>query len=216
MPIETSLPDRRWSRGLGGLSLALGAAPLAAPRQIAKLIGVPERRALLYAVGVRELLAGVGLLATRRKGVFAWARVAGDLMDIALLGTGFAKTRSPRAAGALGFVLGVTVLDLIAARRLAPTQTIHASVTVDRPLHEVEALARSLPRPRGQLSFTAAPSSRGTELHLQSTVSREAAQNDLRHLKQLIEVGEIVHSDASIHRGPHPAQPSPMPKGARP
>lgn len=32
---------------------------------------------------------------------------------------------------------------------------------------------------------------------------------ELRHLKQLVEVGEIVHSDASIHRGPHPAQPDP-------
>jgi len=29
----------------------------------------------------------------------------------------------------------------------------------------------------------------------------------LRHAKQLIEIGEIVHSDASIHRGPHPARP---------
>ena len=29
----------------------------------------------------------------------------------------------------------------------------------------------------------------------------------LRHAKQIIEIGEIVHSDASIHRGPHPAQP---------
>lgn len=34
-------------------------------------------------------------------------------------------------------------------------------------------------------------------------------QRELRHLKQLVEVGEIVHSDASIHRGPHPAQPDP-------
>jgi uncharacterized membrane protein len=32
---------------------------------------------------------------------------------------------------------------------------------------------------------------------------------ELRHLKQLVEVGEVVHSDASIHRGPHPAQPDP-------
>lgn len=30
---------------------------------------------------------------------------------------------------------------------------------------------------------------------------------ELRHLKQLVEVGEVVHSDASIHRGPHPARP---------
>ena len=34
-------------------------------------------------------------------------------------------------------------------------------------------------------------------------------QRELRHLKQLVEVGEIVHSDASIHRGPYPAQPDP-------
>ena len=32
-------------------------------------------------------------------------------------------------------------------------------------------------------------------------------QEDLRRLKQVIEVGEVVQSDASIHRAPHPAQP---------
>ena len=31
---------------------------------------------------------------------------------------------------------------------------------------------------------------------------------DLRRLKQVMETGEVVHSDASIHRGMHPAQPS--------
>jgi uncharacterized membrane protein len=31
---------------------------------------------------------------------------------------------------------------------------------------------------------------------------------DLRRLKQVLETGEVVHSDASIHRGRHPAQPS--------
>jgi uncharacterized membrane protein len=31
---------------------------------------------------------------------------------------------------------------------------------------------------------------------------------DLRALKQILEVGEIIHSDASIHSGMHPAQPS--------
>jgi uncharacterized membrane protein len=32
--------------------------------------------------------------------------------------------------------------------------------------------------------------------------------HDLRHLKQILEVGEIVNSDASIHSGMHPARPS--------
>jgi uncharacterized membrane protein len=32
--------------------------------------------------------------------------------------------------------------------------------------------------------------------------------HDLRNLKQILEVGEVVNSDASIHTGMHPAQPS--------
>jgi hypothetical protein len=32
-------------------------------------------------------------------------------------------------------------------------------------------------------------------------------ERELRAFKQLLEVGEIVHSDASIHPGMHPAQP---------
>jgi uncharacterized membrane protein len=37
---------------------------------------------------------------------------------------------------------------------------------------------------------------------------------DLRRLKQVMETGEVVHSDASIHRGPHPAQPDEARAGA--
>jgi hypothetical protein len=33
-------------------------------------------------------------------------------------------------------------------------------------------------------------------------------EGDLRRFKQVLETGEVVHSDASIHRGPHAAQPS--------
>ncbi|MDQ3367110.1 MAG: SRPBCC family protein [Myxococcota bacterium] len=33
-------------------------------------------------------------------------------------------------------------------------------------------------------------------------------EGDLRRFKQVMETGEVVHSDASIHRGPHPARPS--------
>jgi uncharacterized membrane protein len=33
-------------------------------------------------------------------------------------------------------------------------------------------------------------------------------KGDLRRLKQVLETGEVVHSDASIHRGMHPARPS--------
>ncbi|MBA3394553.1 MAG: SRPBCC family protein [Deltaproteobacteria bacterium] len=43
-------------------------------------------------------------------------------------------------------------------------------------------------------------------------------EGDLRRFKQVLETGEVVHSDASIHRGPHPARPSERPlaeKGLR-
>jgi hypothetical protein len=33
-------------------------------------------------------------------------------------------------------------------------------------------------------------------------------RNDLRRFKQVIETGEVVQSDASVVKGPHPAQPS--------
>jgi len=36
--------------------------------------------------------------------------------------------------------------------------------------------------------------------------------DDLRRLKQVLETGEIVDSDASIHRGMHPARPSVQPR----
>jgi uncharacterized membrane protein len=36
----------------------------------------------------------------------------------------------------------------------------------------------------------------------------EQVASDLRHLKQVLETGGVVHSDASIHRGMHPARPA--------
>jgi uncharacterized membrane protein len=88
---------------------------------------------------------------------------------------------------------------------------------------------RSLPGSRvansGRVRFTDAAGDRGTEVHLELhydppagklgvTVAKlfgeEPAQqvaDDLRRFKQVLEVGEVIHSDASIHRGMHPAQP---------
>jgi uncharacterized membrane protein len=35
----------------------------------------------------------------------------------------------------------------------------------------------------------------------------QQVEADLRRLKQVLETGEVVHSDASIHKGMHAAQP---------
>jgi len=43
---------------------------------------------------------------------------------------------------------------------------------------------------------------------LAKLLTKPQIKGDLRRLKQVLETGEVVRSDASIHRGPHPAQPS--------
>ena len=39
----------------------------------------------------------------------------------------------------------------------------------------------------------------------------QQAQDDLSHFKQVMETGDIVLSDATKQRGPHPAQPNEKP-----
>jgi uncharacterized membrane protein len=78
--------------------------------------------------------------------------------------------------------------------------------------------------PAGTVRFTQAPDGKSTEVRVEvayeapemaskisaeliGRLSAEKLKADLRRLKQLLEVGEVVHSDASIHRGLHPARP---------
>ena len=50
---------------------------------------------------------------------------------------------------------------------------------------------------------------RGPSLELARLFARPQVRGDLRRLKQVLETGEVLRSDASVHRLPHPAQPSP-------
>ena len=71
-------------------------------------------------VGLRELACGVGILSKRRPAGWVWARVAGDMMDIALLGAAMASgaPRRDRVVAATAAVLGVTAADLYDAVQL--------------------------------------------------------------------------------------------------
>jgi uncharacterized membrane protein len=118
------------ARGLGWFSLGLAFAEESAPDQLARLIGVSDAcrrartdertRAILRAVGIREAVSGIGILAQARPVGWLWARVAGDVMDLALLGV--ALTRKParpeRVAAALSAVAGITVLDVWTSLRM--------------------------------------------------------------------------------------------------
>ena len=147
------MTDRDRARALGWLSVGLGVAETAAPRALARAVGAPVRPALVRtAYGLRELVAGAGLLAASNVRPWVWARVAGDVVDLATLAA-VAGGRNPRrgtAALALAAVAGVTALDVRTALALgrdgrdgepkgAPpdAQEARQSVTVGRPRDEV-------------------------------------------------------------------------------
>jgi uncharacterized membrane protein len=106
-----------------------------------------------------------------------------------------------------------------------------AETTEDRPgeLISWRSLPGSQVRNAGTVRFQSAPGGRGTEVRvdleydppfgkLGSKVAMlfreepgQQVHDDLRHFKQVMELGEIVFSDASAHKGMHPAQPSNKP-----
>lgn len=120
--------DRQLGQLLGWFSVGLGLAELLAPRAVGRAIGVGDHPAIMRMVGVREIVTGLGMLSERAPGTWAWARVAGDAMDLALLG---AAASSPdadprRIAATTAGVLGVTALDVYSGQRLTATQSAEA------------------------------------------------------------------------------------------
>ncbi|HYP25401.1 MAG TPA: SRPBCC family protein [Blastocatellia bacterium] len=77
----------------------------------------------------------------------------------------------------------------------------------------------------GTVRFTRAPGDRGTEVRVEieynppggalgagiakifGEAPEQQVKDDLSRFKQVLEIGEVVKSDASIYSGPHPAQP---------
>jgi uncharacterized membrane protein len=261
----------------------------------------------MFAIGLREITSGIGILSRPRPAGWLWSRVGGDLMDLALLGKAMTSGDNDRnrVAAATAAVLGVTVLDFMTGQQLtkggngaktgfgggrAPQTSrrtgrgIHVTqaITIKRPRPEVygfwhnfenlprfmahlesvqvlddrrsrwkakapasttveweaetiedrpnELIAwRSLPDASvpnsGTVRFQDAPGDRGTEVLVELRYQppggkpgaliaklfgeepQQQVKGDLRRFKQVMETGEIVHSDSSIHRGLHPAQP---------
>ena len=303
----------RRAKGLGWFSIGLGLAQIAAPRAVARLIGVnddDETRNTMFAVGLREITSGIGILSRPRPAGWVWTRVGGDLMDLALLGKAMSSDDNDRTrvSAATAAVVGVTLLDLMTGQRLsksgngartgngssAISRTTRPGLGIGGPIHVKEAITINRPRnqvygfwhnfenlPRfmahlesvqilderrsrwkakapagstveweaqiiedrpneliawrslpdstvpniGSVQFKDAPGGRGTEVLVELRYQppggkigaliaklfgeepKQQVKSDLRRFKQVIELGEIVHSDSSIHRGSHPAQP---------
>src|SRR5688572_20202916 len=109
-------------KALGWFSIGLGLAALLAPRKTQRLVGIRKGKCasrLLGFVGAREIASGIGLLAQPSRPGWLWARVAGDIMDLALLGSAFkySNKNQKRLAAATAAVAGVTALDVFASAR---------------------------------------------------------------------------------------------------
>lgn len=108
--------------GLAWFSLALGVTQLLAPDTLMRLLGVrPSRqsRSAMQAIGMREVASGLGLMSSSKRTPWLWSRVAGDVMDLSLLGAGVGRRADDRvrATRAMFAVGGVAALDLYAAAR---------------------------------------------------------------------------------------------------
>jgi hypothetical protein len=115
------------ARGLGAFSLGLGITELAAPELLSRAIGLqPSRRTsfVMRAFGMREILAGIGVLARPRRSLPLWARLVGDAIDMAAIGWAARtqRTRIERLTVAAIAVAGAAALDAIAARRVSRAQ----------------------------------------------------------------------------------------------
>jgi uncharacterized membrane protein len=123
------------------------------------MIGIKDNdnnRVLLRALGLREITCGLGIL-TRpaprgHPAGWLWARVAGDAMDLALLGRALASNNVERnrLAAATAAVAGITGLDLIGGRQLgrdrqaagkratsARLVDVKKTITINRPPEEL-------------------------------------------------------------------------------
>jgi hypothetical protein len=107
------------AQGLGLFSIALGAAELIAPRKLTRALDIEGQERLLQAYGVREIGTGIGLLMNERRAPWMWARVAGDVLDLATLGAALGSSRRREAVAlAIGSVAMVTALDVACAQAL--------------------------------------------------------------------------------------------------
>ena len=138
------------ARSLGWLSIGLGLAQLAAPDKGSRWIGLEgDHPVLMRGLGLREIACGIGILNRSGPG-WLWSRVAGDTMDMLLLGAALAADGNDRGRvlSAAAGVFGVAALDVLAARRLEPDgrrpQVRERAVTINRPVEEVYRFWRDL------------------------------------------------------------------------
>src|SRR5689334_22783318 len=114
--------EQQTARGMGLVSIAIGLTEIAAPRQLERTMGIRngQNTGILRVLGVREIMHGIDLLSHDDPAPGMWSRVAGDLLDGAVLGLAARRTRNPGGFMAIcAAVLPVVLLDMILAPQLS-------------------------------------------------------------------------------------------------
>jgi hypothetical protein len=106
---------------LGVFSVGIGLIELLAPKKLAQWVGVDDERysGLIQGMGIREIVNGVGLLAhPGHANAWLWTRVAGDLLDMGLLGAAWSSqgAKKGRLCAAISSVVGVAAADVVATQ----------------------------------------------------------------------------------------------------
>ncbi len=189
--------EERLAKALGWFSVGLGVPQVLVPGRVNRLIGVDDTRRnrwTMRAVGLRELGGAAGILDRPLPAGFLFARVAGDAMDLALLGAALRGKRNGRGrvAAAAVAVAGVAVLDVVASAKTSrssdPTTRggavrTRTAITVNRPPEDVYAFWRDLENlPRFMF-------------HLESV---QAKDGDRSHWVAKAPAGRTVEWDAEV------------------
>jgi uncharacterized membrane protein len=118
-------------------SLGLGLAQFLAPQTMSKICGIKDAEgnaSFMRALGAREISHGVAILSRQQPEKALWSRVAGDALDLALLGKVMANPENSRgrALFATANVLAVTALDVMAARTVSQQPRTVANEGADK------------------------------------------------------------------------------------
>src|SRR3954447_21889573 len=108
------------AKTLGYFSIALGATELLAPRALCRAIGLNGLEPVVRAYGAREIATGVAILASHDPAPWIWARVAGDMADIATAASGIRSDGGQKrnAVLTLAALTAVTAVDVMCASGL--------------------------------------------------------------------------------------------------
>jgi len=112
--------DDPTAKSLGWCTLALGAVEVIAPQRVANLAGINLRPSVVRLCGVGKIVGGMALLGSKKPAKWLWAKVAGDLLDLAVVGSApSSSARSARSlrAVATSSIVGATVIDTMLAIR---------------------------------------------------------------------------------------------------